>query len=241
MKYRSTILVAILAMAASALLAACNQAVAPASGTDPNASATRALVAPVSTAVPTQTPAPTLTLAPTAAPTSANPLEVFAKAQAALVAAKTDRLTIHITKSGKTDTTVMEAITGVAFRDTPSSGDETIIIKGQGMYIKKNNKWSKAVLSAKALDPLIANINPTSFVDKLKQRLDVKATPQIGADLLDAKPMVTYTYNAQGGTAKLWYGVTDGWLYKLEFDDPNGSQTVGTIEYNIPLTIAPPI
>jgi hypothetical protein len=78
-------------------------------------------------------------------------------------------------------------------------------------------------------------------VGNLKQRMDAKVTPQIGADLLDGKPMVTYSYSAQGGSGKVWYGVTDGWLYKFEGDDSNGTKTVGTIEYNIPLTITPPI
>jgi hypothetical protein len=186
-KYHSTILVPILALVATALLAACGQATVSTSGTNPNASVT-----PVSTAAPTQTPAPTPTLAPTPAPTSSNPLEVFAKAQTALLGAKTVRLTINITKSGKTSTDVMEAVTAAAYHMVPSSGDEVIIIKGQGMYTKKNGKWTKSPVAATVLDSIIVNVNPISFVDKLKQRMDAKITPQIGADLLDGKPMVTF-------------------------------------------------
>lgn len=241
MKYHSTILVPILALVATALLAACGQAAVSTSGTNPNASTTSAPVAPVSTAAPTQTPAPTPTLAPTPAPTSSNPLEVFAKAQTALLGAKTVRLTVNITKSGKTSTDVMEAVTAAAYHMVPSSGDEVIIIKGQGMYTKKNGKWTKSPVAATVLDSVIVNVNPISFVDKLKQRMDAKITPQIGADLLDGKPMVTYSYSAQGGSGKLWYGVTDGWLYKFEGDDPNGTKTVGTIEYNVSITIKAPI
>ena len=236
MKYHSTILVAILALVATVLLAACGQAAVSTSGTNPNASVTL-----VPTAAPTQTSAPTPTLAPTPVPTSSNPLEVFAKAQAALLGAKTVRLTVNVTKSGKTSTELMEAVTPAAYHMVPSSGDEVIIIKGQGMYTKKNGKWTKSPVAATVLDSVIVNVNPISFVDKLKQRMDAKITPQIGADLLDGKPMVTYSYSAQGGSGKLWYGVTDGWLYKFEGDDPNGTKTVGTIEYNIPITINAPI
>jgi hypothetical protein len=240
-KYHTTILVPILALVATALLAACGQAAVTTSGTNSNASDTNVPVAPVSTAAPTQIPAPTPTLAPTPAPTSSNPLEVFAKAQTALLGAKTIRLTINITKSGKTSTDVMEAMTATAYHMVPSSGDEVIIIKGQGMYTKKNGKWTKSPVAASLLDSIIANVNPISYVGNLKQRMDAKVTPQIGADLLDGKPMVTYTYSAQGGSAKFWYGVTDGWLYKFETDDANGTKTVATIEYNIPITITAPI
>ena len=228
----------------AALLAACSGAAAPVPASQNSAGSTpivsASTVAP--TAAPSSTPLPTSTPAPTVAPTSTNPLDVFKKAQDALLGVKTVRLTINDTKAGKTTTTVLESVTYTSFHMTSTTGEEAIMIKDVGIFNKEKGKWVKTAVPATALDKVILTANPAAFIDKLKLELSQKAVPQIGADVLGGRPMVTYAYTIPTGTIKLWYGVADGWLYRFAgTTTADKSQGDGTLEYNIPLTITAPI
>ena len=232
----------------AALVSACGQAAAPAE--TPSAPTASAPATSALTIAPTSTPAPTPSPASTAAPTSVSLLDAFTKAQQALTSAKTIRLTINSTANGKTFSTVFEYVNPSAYRMTQSTGEEMIAIKDKGAYEKKNGTWSKLALPANVLDPILANINPIALVDKERQQINAKYTPQIGADVLDGKPMVTYAYNGVislgsnvtiNGSVKFWYGVTDGWLYKWSGSDTKGDSGTATIEYNIPISIVAPI
>jgi hypothetical protein len=227
----------------AAILSACGQGAAPAANANPSAPTENAPVAAAPTVAPTQAPAPTQPPVPTAAPTSANPLEVLSKALTALSSAKTVRLTVNSTTAGKITTIVFEYVNPDAYHMTQANGDEMIAIKDKGAYEKKGGKWSKSPIAANLIDKIIVTVNPIAIIDKERQKLDQKTTPQVGADILGGKPMVTYQYaNPQGhlGYVKFWYGVTDGWMYKFEGSDQT-SKGDGTIEYNIPISIAPPI
>ena len=229
---------------AAALLAACNGAAAPLPATSGSTDSAPIVSAPtvLATAAPSSTPVPTLPPVPTVAPTSTNPLDVFKKAQDALLGVKTVRLTVNENKGGKTTTTVMESVTYTAFHMTSTTGEEAIMLKGVGVFEKKNGKWVKTALPAATLDKIILTANPATFIDKLKAQLTLKAVPQIGADVLGGKPMVTYAYTIPTGSIKLWYGVTDGWLYRFAgTTTADKSSGDGTLEYNIPLTIVAPI
>jgi hypothetical protein len=226
------------------LLAACNGAAAPVPVTGNSAGSTPIVAAPTvpPTVAPSSTPLPTLPPAPTVAPTSSNPLDVFKKAEDALLGVKTVRLTITEIKAGKTTTTVLESVTYTSFHMSSTTGEEAIMIKDVGIFNKEKGKWVKTTLPATALDKVIVTANPAAFIDKLKLELSQKAVPQIGADVLGGRPMVTYAYTIPTGTVKLWYGVTDGWLYRFAgTTTADKSQGDGTLEYNIPLTIAAPI
>jgi hypothetical protein len=235
----------------AALVSACGQAAAPTAALSaPTVSAPAAAPTTAPTAPPTSTPAPTQTTAPTAASTPASLLDAFTKAQAALTSAKTVRLTSSLTTNAKTTTAVFEYVNPDAYHMKISDGTEIIVIKDKGVYQKKNGTWIKSTLPASALDAIIVNVNPAAIVDKERQQLNAKYTPQIGADILDGKPMVTYAYNgvvSMGpnqtitGSVKFWYGVADGWLYKWSGSDTKGDSGTATIEYNIPITIQAPI
>lgn len=229
----------------AAILSACAPSAAPTSSANSSAptNSASAPVAAAPTAAPILTPAPTPSRAPTAAPMSANPLEVLSKALSALSSVKTLRLTINATTGGKTTTAMFEYVNPDAYHMTQSNGDEMIAIKNKGAYEKKGGKWSKLSIPVTMIDTIITTVNPAAIIDKERQKLDQKTAPQVGADVVDGKPMVTYQYtNPQGhlGYVKFWYGVTDGWLYKFEGSDQT-SKGVGTIEYNIPITLIAPI
>lgn len=247
---RLNITIVILAALAAALISACSSTATPTPSVNASAltNSTSAPVAAVPTTAPTSTPAPSPT--PAVAPTSASLLDAFTKAQAALTTAKTIRLTINSTANGKKFSAVFEYVNPDAYHMTQSDGTEIIAIKDKGAYEKKNGKWSKLTLSASVLDPILANVNPIAIIDKQRQQISAKYTPQIGADVLDAKPMVTYAYNGAislgagspiVGSVKFWYGVMDGWLYKWSGTDTKGDSGTATIEYNIPITIKAPI
>jgi hypothetical protein len=229
---------------AAALLAACNGAAAPLPATSGSTDSAPIVSAPtvLATAAPSSTPVPTLPPAPTVAPTSTNPLDVFKKAQDALLGVKTVRLTINDIKGGKTTTTVMESVAYTAFHLSSTTGEEAIMIKDIGVFNKEKGKWVKTAIPATALDKVILTANPAAFIDKLKQEISQKAVPQIGADVLSGKPMVTYAYVIPTGSIKFWYGVADGWLYRFAGSNTaDKSQGDGTLDYNIPLTITAPI
>ncbi len=225
----------------AALVSACSPSAAPTPSTDSNAPtiSTSAPVAAAPTVAPTATLAPT----PSPAPTTANPQELLSKALTALSSVKTLRLTVNGTSGGKTGTAVFEYVSPDAYHVTQPDGEEIIAIKGKGAYQKQGGKWSKVAIPVSALDKIIATVNPTAIIGKERQKLDEKTTPQVGADIMNGRPMVTYQYdNPQGhpGYVKLWYGVTDGLLYKFDGSDQTGKGT-GTIEYNVPITIVAPI
>jgi hypothetical protein len=230
---------------AAALVSACSSSAAPTPSANSNAP-TNSASAPVA-AAPTVAPtvAPTSTVAPTpsVAPTTANPQELLSKALSALNSVKTLRLTVNSTTSGKSGTVVFDYVSPGAFHVTQPDGTEDIVIKDKGAYEKKGSKWSKLPLPVTTLNTIITTINPVAIIDKERQKLDEKSTPQVGADIVGGRPMVTYQYNnPQGhqGYVKLWYGVTDGLLYKFDGSDQTGKAT-GTIEYNVPITIVAPI
>jgi hypothetical protein len=225
----------------AALASACSPNAAPTPSADSNAP-TNSASAPVA-AAPTVLPTSTLAPTPSPAPTSANPQELLSNALNALNSVKTLRLTVSSTTSGKPGTAVFEYVSPGAFHVTQPDGTEDIVIKDKGAYEKKGGKWSKLPLPITTLNTIITSINPTAIIDKERQKLDQKTTPQVGADIVDGKPMVTYQYNnPQGhqGYVKFWYGVTDGLLYKFDGSDQTGKGT-GTIEYNVPIIIVAPI
>ncbi len=225
----------------AALVSACSPSAAPTPSTDSNAP-TNSSSAPVA-AAPTVAPTSTLVPTPSPAPTTANPQELLSKALTALSSVKTLRLTVNGTTGGKTGTAVFEYVSPDAYHVTQPDGEEIIAIKGKGAYQKQGGKWSKVAIPVTALDKIIATVNPTAIIDKERQKLDQKTTPQVGADIVNGRPMVTYQYdNPQGhpGYVKFWYGVTDGLLYKFDGSDQTGKGT-GTIEYNVPITIVAPI
>ena len=235
-----------------ALVSACGPKAAPTPSASSNAptNSTSAPVVAGPTAAPTSTPAPTPSPTPAAAPTSASLLDAFTKAQAALTSAKTVRMTINATSKGKTTNAVFEYVNPDSYHTKVSDGTEIIAIRSKGVYENKNGKWSKMPLPASMLDSILVNVNPTAIVDKERQQINAKYTPQIGADILEGKPMVTYSYNgviSMGpnelitGTAEFWYGLADGWLYKWSGSDSKGDSGAATIEYNIPLSIVAPI
>ncbi len=241
MSMRSSNTIMTLSLVAAAALSACSSSAAPTPSTDSNAPtiSTSAPVAAAPTVAPTATLAPT----PSPAPTSANPQELLSNALNALNSVKTLRLTVNGTSGGKTGTAVFEYVSPDAYHVTQPDGEEIIAIKGKGAYQKQGGKWSKVAIPVSALDKIIATVNPTAIIDKERQKLDEKTTPQVGADIMNGRPMVTYQYdNPQGhpGYVKLWYGVTDGLLYKFDGSDQTGKGT-GTIEYNVPITIVAPI
>lgn len=227
----------------AAILSACALAPAPASNPNPSSPTESAPVAQAPTTAPTLAPTPTQPPAPTAAPTNANPQDVITKAMTALTSAKTIRLTVNTTSGAETQSIVMEYVSPDSFHVKQPNGDETIAIKGQGAYERKNGKWSKLPLPTAMIDQIISTVNPIAVIDKERLKIDQKTAPQVGADILNGKPMVTYQYNnPQGrqGYVKFWYGVADGWLYKFEGSDQTGKGD-GTVEYNVPITIAPPL
>ncbi len=250
---RLNLMIACAMLVSAALLAACGSSAAPAAENSANAPTANAPVvvaptlaatqAPAPTQPPTATTAPTLPPAPTAAPTSANPADVLTKAMAALTSAKTVRLTVNVSTGGKTQSSVFEYVSPDSYHMNQVGGEEMIAIKGKGVWEKKAGKWSKSPIPANLLDNILANVNPIAIIDKERQKLNQKTTPQVGADVLGGKPMVTYQYadpQGKGGYVKFWYGATDGWMYKFEGSDQT-SKGDGTIEYNIPISIAPPI
>jgi hypothetical protein len=239
-------------LVSAAILGACGPKATPTPSASSNAPAnsTSAPVVAAPTVAPTSTPAPTPTTASTVAPTPVSLLDAFTKAQAALTSAKTVRLTSHWTTNSKTVNAVFEYVNPSAYHMKLSDGTEIIVIRDKGVYENKNGKWIKSSLPASALDTIIANINPAAIVDKQRQQLNAKYTPQIGADILNGKPMVTYAYNGIvslgpnstiTGSVKFWYGVTDGWLYQWSGSDTKGDSGTATIEYNIPISIVAPI
>jgi hypothetical protein len=248
MTKQSSVIVVVLVALAAAILSACASSTAPTPSANSNAPVVAAATA-VPTVAPSMTPAPP-TPEPTAAPTSASLLDAFTKAQAALTNAKTIELKISSTSNGKTATAVFDYVKPDAYHMTQSTGMELIAIKDKGAYEKKDGKWTKLPIPAAALDTIISNANPLAIVDKERQQISAKLTPQIGADLLDGKPMVTYTYNGTislasnmtiVGSVEFWYGVTDGWLYQWKGSDTKGDQGTATIAYNTPISIVAPI
>ncbi len=250
---RLNLVVAGALLISAAFLAACGFNAAPATGNNASAPtesapaaaapAVAATQAPVPTTPPTATTAPTQPPAPTVAPTSANPADVLTNAMTALTSAKTLRLTVSGTTGGKTEASVFEYASPGSYQVTQPNGDDIIAIKGQGAWEKKAGKWSKINLPANLLDSIITNVNPVAVIDKERVKLGAKITPQVGADVVGGKPMITYQYNnpqGKGGYVKFWYGATDGWMYKFEGSDSTGKGD-GTIEYNVPITIAPPV
>lgn len=229
----------------AALASACSLVAAPAPSSDSNG-ATNGANAPVAaapTVAPTVAPTATLEPTPSPAPTSANPQELLSKALSALNSVKTLRLTVNATTSGKPGTAVFEYASPGSYHVTQPDGTEDIAIKDKGAYEKKGSKWSKLPLPVATLNTIIASINPVAIIDKQRQRLDQKTTPQVGADIVGGRPMITYQYNnPQGhqGYVKFWYGVTDGLMYKFDGSDQTGKAT-GTIEYNVPISIVAPI
>ncbi len=252
---RPNLIIASALLIIAAVLGACASSGAPASDNNPSTPNQNAPLAAAPTVAPTQAPSPTQPPAPTqapsptqppaatAAPMSANPQDALSKALAALSSAKTLRLTVNSSTAGSTETDVFEYVNPGAYHVMQSNGNEIIAIKGQGAYEKQAGKWSKLPIPANLLDQIIGTVNPIAVIDKERQKLDQKTTPAVGADILDGKPMVTYQYSnplGHAGYVKFWYGLTDGWMYKFEGSDQTGKGD-GTIEYNVPISITPPM
>ncbi|HXX17095.1 MAG TPA: hypothetical protein VEJ47_19495 [Candidatus Eremiobacteraceae bacterium] len=198
---------------------------------------------------PAEPPIPTLpawpvvpaSTAPIAAPTSTGLQDAFTKAHAALTSVKTVRLTLDQTINGKTTRYVFEYVKPNAFHET-APDQEAIVIRGQGAYDKQGGKWSSSPWTKEMLDIAIPTMDPIAMIDNETQLLNAKdITPQIGADVLNGKPMVTYAYSFAAGPRKLWVGATDGWLYKWTDGIPvKGLSETTTVEYDIPISIVAP-
>ncbi len=245
MSVRSIITIMTLSLLAAAALSACSSSAAPTPNANSNApsNSANAPVVAAPTIAPTVAPTATTEPTPSPAPTTANPQELLSKALSALNNVKTLRLTVSGTTSGKSGTAVFDYVAPGSFHVTQPDGSEDIVIKDKGAYEKKGAKWSKIAIPITTLNTIITSINPVAIIDKERLKLDQKTTPQLGADVINGRPMVTYQYNnPQGhqGYVKFWYGVTDGLMYKFDGSDQTGKAT-GTIEYNVPITIAAPI
>jgi hypothetical protein len=217
------------------------------------------------TAPPTQaatsqpaTEAPTATNAPPAS--GANALDLIANAMRAQASAKSFRSTILTTDSdGTTSTTVIEYVAPdrVHFTRTSSSGQgsETIAIKGQGTWEKRNGKWIKSPVDLSAA--AFAFLDP-KVIDQLKSSVNIGSLHLVGPELLGTTPTLVYQYDesikgagANGGdlngTYKIWIGLTDQRAYKIEGDSDSAvkagakTHTLVTYEYDINIQIQPPV
>lgn len=213
------------------------------------------------TSAPTNTTAATTAASTPAAPNSGSgALDLIANAIRAQFNSKSFRGTsVTTTAAGAVSTMVIEYVNPDRMHviRTPASGPqtETIAIKGQGTWTKTGGKWVKSPVDLSTV--LFAFVDPKN-IEQLRNSVDIGTVQLIGPDLIGTTPTLVYQYNESikglgaGGTAlnatnKVWVGVTDHRVYKLEGDTDSISKPgtkdhiVSNYEYDINIQIQPPI
>jgi hypothetical protein len=233
---------------------------APTQETAPTEAATEQ---PTQATAPTE--APTTGAAPTTAPTANAPTggsaaaDIITDAQRAALSAKSYRsTTVTTTADGKTGTSVAEFVAPDRIHEVINTGGrvvtEIIVIRGQGMWQKQNGKWMK--LPAQAGETFFRLFDP-KFYEEVRKGINIGTVQLVGADVLNGKPTLVYSYTTEldagsnttalKGSYKIWIGALDHRAYKIEGNSESllvkggKNHIVSTFEYDIPITIEPPV
>jgi hypothetical protein len=213
---------------------------------------------PAATTAPVSSPAPTQAAAAPNAP-SGKPSDLIVKALRAL-STHSVRVTTAVADPVGTPPVVRSTFEFVPpdRMHVTLGNQETIIIKGQGTWIKQNGKWVKSPVD---MSTSFFGLFDPNNVDELAAELAKTTTttpPQfVGPDLLDGKPMFVYQYTSTTkglgpngsdiqSTSKLWTGALDNLPYKIESTrDSTGHpgqkvQTIVTYTYDPNLKIEAP-
>jgi hypothetical protein len=203
----------------------------------------------------TETPAssPTATEAAATATTSSNttnPLDLLSQLLNNFSAVES--LRVQITQTGGTPTPMSAGMTmDVVKPDRMHSvipGLGEVIQIGTTYYLRQgaNGTWTKMALPAGAAPPAPPGtlFDPKAFVTAI---VNTKGISFSGPDVLDGKPMLTFTYtpdpseNSDVVSGKLWVGATDGLPYKGQATQKDGSVLTVVFSYNTGVQINPPI
>lgn len=206
----------------------------------------------VSSAEPTQTTASTGSLPP---PPSGDGYEFIRKATLAQLQSKSFRATTNTLNAGGTSTTlVLEYVAPDRIHLVSNGTTEQIAIKDKGAWVKSNGKW--ASLGDATAANMVFGLLDAKAIDELLKQIEVSSVKYVGAEILDGKPTFVYQYMTSfdtGGTqvlksnSKVWIDALDQRIVKLEaINDslvkPGEKDTLTvTYEYDLPLSIEPPI
>lgn len=222
---------------------------APSTGQTPqNPSSSSGSLQPTVALAPTL--APTETTIPTPAPTpTSNPLSALSGVLSNFGAAKSYR--VQITSTGTTSDFAnglkMEVVQPDRVHSVVPGVGEVIQIGSTTFYKQgANGKWTKLSLPPGVTPSALSRIafDPKTVVSRA---LSAKGVTFSGPDILDGKPMLTYTYTPDPTldkttvSGKMWIGATDGLPYKLQGTETNKSIVTITFTYDSAITINPPI
>ena len=115
-----------------------------------------------------------------------------------------------------------------------------VIMISQDFYIKVNDSWMKVDL------PMDLQQYVVSFEKYQQNMTDIK---MLGPDNLDGRPtmVVQFSYNTNDSqnTTKVWVGLMDGYIYKMETESViNGENYLSTVvlsDFNADIHIEAPI
>lgn len=209
---------------------------------------------PTAISGPTTAPAPTQAPNTNLEPPSGDPFNVIRDASLAQLQAKSFRATTSIESGdGQTSQLLIEYLAPDRLRVKYGEGREQIAIKGKGAWTKDADTWEAAPPGYEEF--FFKSLSPEGIDETLKT-VQVKTIRFVGVELLDGKPTFVYEYesvvdagggNSITGTSKIWIGATDRRTYRVQAVSDSitkqGAQDKTTViyEYDIPLTIEPPI
>lgn len=233
------------------VLAACGGSPAPANPTAAPSSGSDSLPA---TLVPAATQvAPTTAANTSVEPPSGDPFDVIKNATLAQLSAKSFRAKTIITHAdGTISNLLIEYVAPDRIRVVTDEGEQ-IAVKGKGVWLKEGDTWEAG---PPGMENLFFNALSKESVEQTLGFVTVSSVKFAGPDLLDGKPMFVYTYDSRvdlgnnnfiNGKNKAWIGALDRRVYRLEGENESTNEpgkidkTVITYEYDIPITIEPPL
>lgn len=186
-------------------------------------------------------------------PPTGDPYDIIKNATLAQLQSKSFRATTSVESADGTKTQILIEYVAPGSIHVNLGHGEQIAIKDKGAWIKNGDKWEAAPPGMENL--LFAMLSPESIQAILKN-IQVSSVRFVGPDVLDGKPMFVYQYDTLidlgsnqsiKGTSKAWIGALDHRAYRVESLTDSvakpGAQdkTTATYEYDIPITIEPPI
>lgn len=244
---------------AGLLLGACGGA--PAATTAPVPAATTAPAAAVATAPPSPTTAPTATpppatatVAPTATPapaatkpaaaTELPPGEAARAARTAFSRVTSYRLTGVVTpKEGGQMNMSIEYVAPdrmrMVMKGSDASQNMEMVVIANTTYMNVAGNWTKLEGGMGGAGGM--NVLQTLDIGELMKEMEGGTLTRSGVDVVDGEPCVVYDYTQTDGSGKVWVGVRDNLVRKIEGKDKDSTFTMTITDINKPIEIKAPI
>jgi len=240
-------------LAAGLLLSACGSPPpAPTSSATPVPTATPT-VTPRPTPIPTPTPTPLPTATPTPAPSPTPTASPTRSPAAVLDAARAafDRLTSYRVRGtlttrelGTVDILLEYAAPDrrhIILRGDDATGALEMILIGNSTYLRVGTGWLQLDEgTAASFFPVAYLVQQFDIRQALNEVDSATVIPQ-GTDVIDGRPSVIYAYNRDGQAGKVWVGLRDNLVHKVEGRHQDADFTLTISDFNAPIAIEPPL